>query len=108
VVGLADTAGYVAAKHGVIGLTKTAALDCVSRGIRVNALAPGFVDTPLLDRALEGGSKRRRSSGAALLTPMGRLATVDEVTEVALFLLSDRSSVVTGSVYLADGGYAAR
>jgi NAD(P)-dependent dehydrogenase (short-subunit alcohol dehydrogenase family) len=101
-VGFADTAAYVAAKHGVIGLTKTAALEYATRDIRVNAVAPGFVDTPMLS---QGG---RRMRGAALLAPMARFATVEEVAEVVLFLLSDRSSVVTGSVYLADGGYAAR
>lgn len=101
-VGFADTAAYVAAKHGVIGLTKTAALEYATRNIRINAVAPGFVDTAMLS---QGG---RRMRGAALLAPMARFATVDEVAEVVLFLLSDRSSVVTGSVYLADGGYAAR
>jgi NAD(P)-dependent dehydrogenase (short-subunit alcohol dehydrogenase family) len=104
-VGFADTAPYVAAKHGVIGLTKTAALEYATRGIRVNAVAPGFVDTAMLSAQHGEGRKMR---GAALLAPMSRFATVDEVAEVVLFLLSDRSSAVTGSVYLADGGYSAR
>lgn len=102
VVGFAGSAPYVAAKHGVIGLTKTAALDYATRGIRVNAVAPGFVDTPLLH--VDGRPRR----GAALFSPINRLGTVDEVAEVVVFLLSDRASLVTGSVYLADGGMAAR
>jgi NAD(P)-dependent dehydrogenase (short-subunit alcohol dehydrogenase family) len=103
VVGFTDAAAYSAAKHGVIGLTKTAALEYATRGVRVNAVAPSFVDTAMLNQ--ESGRKMR---GAALLAPMGRFATVDEVAEIVLFLLSDRSSVVTGSVYLADAGYTAR
>jgi NAD(P)-dependent dehydrogenase (short-subunit alcohol dehydrogenase family) len=104
-VGFADSAAYVAAKHGVIGLTKTAALEYATRKVRVNAVAPSFVDTAMLTNQQGDGRKLR---GAALLAPMARFATVDEVAEVVLFLLSDRSSVVTGSVYLADAGYTAR
>ncbi|MDT3441196.1 MULTISPECIES: SDR family NAD(P)-dependent oxidoreductase [unclassified Pseudofrankia] len=103
VVGFTDTAAYVAAKHGVIGLTKAAALENAARNIRVNAVAPSFVDTAMIN-----AGSGRKMRGAALLAPMGRFATVDEVAEVVLFLLSDRSSVVTGSVYLADAGYTAR
>jgi len=102
-VGFAETAAYVAAKHGVIGLTKSAALEYATRGIRINAVAPSFVDTPMLS---QGDGRKMR--GAALLAPMARFATVAEVAEVVLFLLSDRSSVVTGSVYLADAGYTVR
>lgn len=101
-VGFAGSAPYVAAKHGVIGLTKTAALEYATRRIRVNAVAPGFVDTPLLH--VDG----RRQRGAALMAPINRLGTAEEVAEVVVFLLSDRASLVTGSVYLADGGLSAR
>ncbi|WP_101830017.1 SDR family NAD(P)-dependent oxidoreductase [Frankia canadensis] len=101
-VGFAGSAPYVAAKHGVVGLTKTAALEYAARRIRVNAVAPGFVDTALIH--VDGRPQR----GAALLTPINRLGTVNEVAEVVVFLLSDRASLVTGSVYLADGGLSAR
>ncbi|MCL9758384.1 SDR family oxidoreductase [Frankia sp. AiPa1] len=101
-VGFAGSAPYVAAKHGVVGLTKTAALEYASRKIRVNAVAPGFVDTALIQ--VDGKPNR----AAALLTPINRLGTPEEVAEVVAFLLSDRSSLVTGSVYLADGGLSAR
>jgi NAD(P)-dependent dehydrogenase (short-subunit alcohol dehydrogenase family) len=102
-VALADVSAYVAAKHGVIGLTKAAALEYATRNIRINAVAPGFVDTTMM-----GGGEGRKTRAAALLAPMCRFATVDEIAEIVLFLLSDRASIVTGSVYLADGGYSAR
>lgn len=100
--GMAGTSAYTASKHAVIGLTKACALDYATRGIRVNAVAPGYVDTPLVsnDAAL------RRKLDA--MHPMKRIAAPEEVAEVIGFMLSDRASFVTGSVHLADGGYSAR
>jgi NAD(P)-dependent dehydrogenase (short-subunit alcohol dehydrogenase family) len=102
-VGSPNSAGYVAAKHGVVGLTKTAALEYAAQGIRVNAIGPGYIDTPLLnslDRAVY--------EGLVDLHPIGRLGRPEEVAELALFLLSDRSSFITGSYHLVDGGYTAQ
>jgi NAD(P)-dependent dehydrogenase (short-subunit alcohol dehydrogenase family) len=100
--GMAGTAAYSASKHAVIGLTKACALDYATRGIRVNAVAPGYVDTPLLSNDEQLRAKLNA------MHPMGRIAAPEELAEVIAFLLSDRASFVTGSVHLADGGYSAR
>jgi NAD(P)-dependent dehydrogenase (short-subunit alcohol dehydrogenase family) len=101
--GMAGRAAYAAAKHGVVGLTKSAALDYAEQGLRVNAVAPGYVDTPLL-------KDRDVSVKAALadLHPMKRLAQAEEVAEVIGLLLSPAASFVTGQTYLVDGGYSAK
>ncbi|CAM5242536.1 hypothetical protein SALBM135S_05781 [Streptomyces alboniger] len=102
VQGFAGSPAYAAAKHAVVGLTKTAAVEYASRGVRVNAVAPGFIDTPLL----RGDDAQREQLVA--LHPQGRLGTAEEVAELTLFLLSDRASFVNGSYHLVDGAYAAR
>ncbi|MFI6284633.1 SDR family NAD(P)-dependent oxidoreductase [Streptomyces sp. NPDC051018] len=94
---------YVAAKHGVVGLTKTAALEYAARGIRVNAVGPGFIDTPLLHTVDD-----EQRAALVALHPVGRLGTTQEVAETICFLLSDRASFVQGSHHLVDGGYTAR
>ncbi|MFE9851565.1 SDR family NAD(P)-dependent oxidoreductase [Streptomyces sp. NPDC005576] len=100
--GFAQSPAYVAAKHGVVGLTKTAALEYAAQNIRVNAVGPGFIDTPLL-RDTEGPARDHLIS----LHPAGRLGTSEEVAELAAFLLSDRASFIHGSYHLVDGGYSA-
>lgn len=100
--GFAQSPAYVAAKHGVVGLTKTAALEYAAQNVRVNAVGPGFIDTPLL-RDTEGPARDHLIS----LHPAGRLGTSEEVAELAAFLLSDRASFIHGSYHLVDGGYSA-
>ncbi|MEU5837922.1 SDR family NAD(P)-dependent oxidoreductase [Streptomyces diacarni] len=101
--GFAGSPAYVAAKHGVVGLTKTAALEYADKGVRINALGPGFIDTPLL-RETDNPMRERLIS----LHPQGRLGTAEEVAEVTAFLLSDHASFIQGSYHLVDGGYAAQ
>ena len=102
-VGFAGSAGYSAAKHGVIGLTQTAALEYSAQHIRANAVGPGFIDTPLLN-ALDVQMK----SQLVALHPIGRLGKSEEVAELIFWLGSDKSSFVSGSYYPIDGGYLAR
>jgi NAD(P)-dependent dehydrogenase (short-subunit alcohol dehydrogenase family) len=94
--------GYVASKHGVVGLTKAAALDLIRHNIRVNALCPGGVDTPLLQ-----GAGPAVMAAMARQHPIGRLATPEEVAQAALFLASDASSFTVGATLTTDGGLVA-
>jgi NAD(P)-dependent dehydrogenase (short-subunit alcohol dehydrogenase family) len=100
--GFAGTPAYVAAKHGVVGLTKTAALEYAPQGVRINAVGPGFIDTPML-ATMDTSVLEHLAS----LHPAGRLGTAEEVAELTAFLLSDRASFVHGSHHLVDGGYSA-
>jgi len=103
-VGTKGSAAYVAAKHGVVGLTEAAALEYADKKIRVNSIGPGYIVTPLLTKILD----EKAMKGLVSLHPMGRLGTSEEVAELALFLNSDKASFVTGSYYNVDGGYLAQ
>jgi NAD(P)-dependent dehydrogenase (short-subunit alcohol dehydrogenase family) len=103
-VGFANASAYVAAKHGVVGLTKTAALEYAKRGIRINAVGPAFIDTPLLTKNLEP----QMIQGLANLHPAGRIGRTEEVAALVQFLLSDEASFINGSYHLVDGGYTAQ
>lgn len=105
-VGFANAAGYVAAKHGVLGLTQNAALEYSAKGIRINAIGPAFINTPLLTEA--GMDDNVKQSILVPMHPIGRLGESKEVAELVLWLSSDKASFVTGSYYAIDGGYLTR
>ncbi len=104
-VGFAYSPAYVAAKHGVIGLTQTAALEYAAQGVRINSVGPGFISTPLIAK-MERDPKTLKS--LIELHPVGRLGTADEVAALVLWLVSPAASFVHGSYYPIDGGYLAR
>ena len=103
-VGFPNSVAYVAAKHAVLGLTQNAALEHASDGIRVNAVGPGFIRTPLLEANLDEDAL----AAIAAMHPIGRLGDPQEVAELVAWLASDAASFVTGGYYPIDGGYLAR
>jgi NAD(P)-dependent dehydrogenase (short-subunit alcohol dehydrogenase family) len=103
-VAFAMSSAYVSAKHAVVGLTKTAALEYAKQGIRVNAVGPGFISTPLVESSLDAPTLEYLAGRHAL----GRLGTPEEVAALVAFLASDASAFVTGSYHLVDGGYTAQ
>lgn len=107
ILGMAGTRlspAYVAAKHGVVGLTKTTALEYAQKNIRVNSVGPGYIKTPLVMNSLDEATREYLVG----LHPMGRLGESEEVAELILWLASPKSSFVTGSYYAVDGGYLAQ
>lgn len=106
VLGLVGTTGgtvaYTAAKHGVIGLTRTAALDYAQEGLRINAVCPGYLNTPLLNKY-----NQKEKDEIAAIHPMNRLGEPAEVANLVYWLCSEEAGFVTGAAYAADGGYTA-
>ncbi|MBS1902233.1 MAG: glucose 1-dehydrogenase [Bacteroidetes bacterium] len=102
-VGFRNSVAYVAAKHGVVGMTQNAAIEYAAQGIRVNAVGPAFINTPLLS-----GMDAQTIQYLESLHPIGRLGKPEEVAELVLFLSSDKSSFITSSYYPIDGGYLAQ
>ncbi len=118
-VGLSRYGAYAASKHGVIGLTKTAAIEYMRLGLRINAISPGFIDTAMLDRALNKTSEvsnglwqrlRRRVARTALTMqqPARRMGTPEEIAQTVLWLCSDSASFVNGHTLVVDGGLLAK
>ncbi|AUD13294.1 MULTISPECIES: 3-hydroxybutyrate dehydrogenase [unclassified Planococcus (in: firmicutes)] len=114
-VGFAGKAAYNSAKHGVIGLTKVAALEGAEHGITVNAMCPGYVDTPLVRNQLGDLAKTRNVSLEKVLeeviyplVPQKRLLSVQEISDYTMFLASDKALGITGQAAVLDGGYTAQ
>lgn len=104
-VGFAGAPAYVTSKHGVVGLTQNAAVEYGQNGIRVNAVGPGFIHTPMISDLEQD---KEVSAQLIALHPIGRLGKPEEVAELVLWLSSEKASFVTGSYYPIDGGYLAR
>lgn len=105
-VGFCGIPAYVASKHGVIGLTKAAALEYVKSNIRVNAICPGIIQTSMTDRFISGAAQVRKKLEDGV--PIGRMGQPDEIAAAALWLSSDSSSYVTGHSMIVDGGWVAQ
>lgn len=104
-VGFANASAYTASKHGVVGLTRVAAIEYAKQGVRVNAIGPGFIETPMT-----APIRATQESNAMVVAqhPIGRLGQPGEIAGLALFLCSDAASFITGAYYVDDGGYTAR
>ena len=107
-IGFPMNVAYSASKHAVIGITRTAALEYAQSGIRVNAVCPAFVRTPMVDGLVAGGGPRMSLERLAHMQPMGRLGTPEEVAEAVIWLGSDAAAFITGIALPIDGGTTAR
>jgi len=105
-IGFQGLPAYVASKHGVIGLTKTAALECAKLGIRINAVCPGVIKTPMMDRLT--GNKKEAEDQFTGLEPVGRFGKPEEIANAVIWLCSDEASFVTGIAIPVDGGFVAQ
>jgi NAD(P)-dependent dehydrogenase (short-subunit alcohol dehydrogenase family) len=105
-VGFPGIPAYVASKHGVVGLTKTAALELAKTGIRVNAVCPGVIETPMIERFVHGEALIRQQLVGG--EPIGRVGQPEEIAETVLWLCSDAASFVTGQPIAVDGGWVAQ
>jgi NAD(P)-dependent dehydrogenase (short-subunit alcohol dehydrogenase family) len=101
-IGLPNSSAYVAAKHGVVGLTKTAALEYAEANIRVNAVCPGYIRTPMTEPSM-----RLRGEAILAQTPLKRMGNPEEIAEMVVWLCSERASYVSGAAYNVDGGWMA-
>ena len=101
-IGLPSATNYVAAKHGVVGITKTAAMEYAKDNIRVNCVNPGYIKTPMTDPTMA-----ERYDALMTKVPMARLGTPEEIAEAVVWMLSDRASFMTGASHIIDGGYYA-
>lgn len=104
ILGFAQSPAYVAAKHGVVGLTKTAALENAAHGVRINSVGPGVIETPMVTEHVD----HQMVAAITALHPIGRMGKPDEVAALTCFLLSDGAAFITGSYHLVDGGYSAQ
>jgi NAD(P)-dependent dehydrogenase (short-subunit alcohol dehydrogenase family) len=107
-IGGAQRGTYHAAKHGVIGLTKSAAMEYATRGIRVNSVCPGMIQTPMFDKMIAEGQGDELAQMLKTLVPMGRMGRPEEIADAVLWLSSDAASYVTGQSISVDGGYVMR
>ncbi len=105
-VGFPGIPAYTASKHGVIGLTKTAALEYAKSNIRINAICPGVIQTPMIDRFIHGEVQIQRQLAAG--EPVGRVGQPEEIANAAMWLCSNQSSFVTGDSLVVDGGWVAQ
>jgi 3-hydroxybutyrate dehydrogenase len=106
-VGLAGRSAYVASKHGVVGITRTAALEYAQQGIRINCVCPGYIRTPMVAYVIQHEGRHLEEQMVAR-EPIGRLGTPEEIAEAVVWLCSDAASFVTGHTMTVDGGYVAQ